>query len=90
MYQLTPDCNPIMTPEKPARPAPKTQTVEITFSTSIPEAEARAGLSATARVALPAFVRRSQKVVSPMRMMPTMLAMRSFGVMSTGPMSIPA
>jgi hypothetical protein len=50
---------PSSTPARPARAAPTAQTRRITRSTSIPDAAASDGLSATARVALPSRVPNS-------------------------------
>ena len=46
-------------PERPASAAETVHTRRITLSTSMPEADARAGLSDTARVARPMRVRSS-------------------------------
>ncbi len=57
----------------------------------MPDAEARAGLSATARLALPIRVRSSQKAVAAEeRRSATTEPIEGLGVMVTGPNSRPA
>ena len=51
-------------PASPARTAPAIQTTRMTLSTSMPEAAASAGLSATARVALPIRVLSRARMVA--------------------------
>ncbi len=51
--KLTCCASPNSTPARPARAAPTAHTSRITRSTSMPDAAASDGLSATARVALP-------------------------------------
>ena len=51
-------------PASPASVAPATQTTRMTRSTSMPDAAASAGLSETARVALPIRVRSSAMIVA--------------------------
>ncbi len=69
-----------MTPDSAASAPPRIQTTLITRSTSIPEADASAGLSETARVALPIRVRSSQNPVSTITMIAMMLLTSARGV----------
>ena len=74
-------------PASPASPAPAIQTVEMTRSTSMPDDAASAGLSETARVALPMRVRsRAYATASSIAMHSSML-IRSLGASETGPRS---
>src|SRR3954464_6847082 len=76
---------PRRTPESAARAAPTIQTTVITRSTLIPVAEASAVLSATARVALPIFVRCKARVTITSTTAENSTMKTSLGVTSTGP-----
>ena len=76
-------------PAKAASPAPSVQTTEITRSTSMPVADARAGLSDTARVALPMRDRCSHSTVMAMATAAMAARISDFGVTLTGPISSP-
>ena len=56
----------------------------------MPDADASAGLSETARVALPIRVRCSHSPVSTITMIATMLLISARGVIAIGPTSMPA
>ena len=64
IWKLMPWARPSRTPASPASIEPVTHTTRMTRSTSMPEAAASAGLSATARVALPIRVRSSARMVA--------------------------
>ena len=79
-----------MTPARAASPAPAAQMIEITRFTSIPDAEASAGLSAMARDALPIRVILSQATVRTRNRMAMPAPTRALGVTTIGPSTIPA
>src|SRR5699024_804379 len=83
--QYTASVSPYMTPPKAASPPPRIQTTRITRSTSMPEADARSRLSATARVALPIRVRKSMNAVPNRTRIDSPIMNRSRGANEIGP-----
>ena len=87
--QLMPLDRLYTTPAKAAKAAPAIQMMDTTRLTSIPDADARAGLSAIARDALPIRVSLSHSTVPVSTTIAIPAAIRALGVTSIGPSEMP-
>ena len=87
MSKLTCSSRPLKIPPAAAKQPPNIQTSRMTFSESIPVAEARSGLSDTARVAFPRRVNRKPSAVTIKMTKHRTETMKSRGVILIGPRS---